>query len=139
MNQHDRDITVHVVRTTDSEVEVFSTAEEAWQYARCKRGATVLERTVRDSLGEAQVVYERRVHVVGGVVRRDTTTEEPFFTVGAESWIPDADVESFEAKDERWTIVGLGTDREDLDALVEKEITRLTTAPLWSLRRRDPA
>lgn len=139
MNIPDRGITVHVVRTTDSELEVFSTADEAWQYARCKRGATVLERTVRSAVGEAQIVYERRVHIVGGVVRRDVTTEEPFFTIGADSWIRDADVESFEAKDDRWTIVGLGTQRHRLDELVEGEISRLTSGSVWSLRRRNPA
>lgn len=139
MNGQDGGRTVHVVRTTDSEVEVFSSAEEAWQYARCKRGATVLERTVRGSLGEAHLIYERRVHIIDGVVRRDTTTDEPFFTIEADSWIQAADVESFEAKDDRWTIVGLGTDRAAVDELVEREIARLTSAALWSLRRRHLA
>lgn len=131
--------TVHVVRTTDSEVEVFSNADEAWKYARCKRGSTVLERTVRGNLSEAQVVYERRVHIVDGVVRCDTTTEEPFFTIGADSWIRDTDVESFDAKDNRWTVVGLGTDRRAIDDLVENEIDRLIVSPVSSLRRRSPA
>src|SRR4051794_28109467 len=99
MNVHDGGRTVHVVRTMDSEVEVFSSADEAWRYARCKRGATVLERTVRGSLGEAQTIYERRVHVVDGVVRRDTTTEELLFTIDTDSWIQAADVESFKGKD----------------------------------------
>jgi hypothetical protein len=139
MTTHKGGRTVHVVRTTDSEVEVFATADEAWQYARCKRGATVLERTVRASLGEAQIVYERRVHIVDGVVRRDTITEEPFFTVGVDSWIQSCDVESFEAKDARWTIVGLGTDRARIDELVEREIARLIATPVLSLSRRDPA
>ncbi len=89
--------------------------------------ATVLERTVRDSFGEARVVYERRVHIVEGVVRRDATTEEPFFTTDGDSWIQAADVESFEAKDHRWTIVGLGTDRHRLDELIELEVERLTS------------
>ena len=129
--------TVHVVRTPDDEVEVFTNADEAWQYARRKRGATVLKRTVRGSLGEAQLIYERRVHIVDGVVRRDTTTDEPFFTIDADSWIQPADVETFEAKDNRWTIVGLGTERPMIDELVEREISRLAAAPLLSVRQRN--
>jgi hypothetical protein len=139
MDAHTGSTTVYVVRTTDNEVEAFSSADQAWHYARCKRGATVLERTVRSSLGDAQIVYERRVHIVDGVVRRDTTTEEPFFTIGADSWIQEADVQSFEAKDDRWTIVGLGTERQTIDELVEREIVRLTSTPLWSLPRRHLA
>lgn len=131
MNAHDGQV-VHVVRTADSEIEIFSSADQAWQYARSKRGATVLERAVRDSVGEAQIVYERRVHIVDGVVRRDVTTDEPFFTIGADSWITAAEVESFEAKDDRWTIVGLGTDRARLDEMIEREVSRLTAAALWS-------
>ena len=129
--------TVHVVRTPDDEVEVFTNADEAWQYARRKRGATVLKRTVRGSLGEAQLISERRVHIVYGVVRRDTTTDEPFFTIDADSWIQPADVETFEAKDNRWTIVGLGTERPMIDELVEREISRLAAAPLLSVRQRN--
>ncbi|WP_020122053.1 hypothetical protein [Streptomyces canus] len=125
------------MRTMESEVEVFSSADEAWRYARRKRGATVLERTVRGSLGEAQTIYERRVHVFDGVVRRDTTTEELLFTIDTDSWVQAADVESFEGKDNRWTIVGLGTDRQTLDELVEGEISRLTST--WLLRRRNLA
>lgn len=139
MKIHDGSTVVHVVRTADNNVEVFSSADEAWQYARCKRGASVLERTVRNSLAEAHLVYERRVHIVEGMVRRDTTAEEPFFTVDADSWISEADVESFEGKDQRWTIVGLGTERQAIDELVEIEIARLTSAALWTLGRREPA
>ncbi|MDH6522770.1 hypothetical protein M2163_000723 [Streptomyces sp. SAI-135] len=137
MNVQDGSRTVHVVRTMDSEVEVFSSAAEARQYARCKRGATVLERTVRGSLGEAQTVYERRVHIVDGVVRRDTSTEELLFTVDGDTWVQAADVESFQAKGNWWTIVGLGTDRQTLDDLIMREISRLTSA--WLLRRRTLA
>ncbi|PSM38991.1 hypothetical protein C6Y14_33765 [Streptomyces dioscori] len=137
MNVHDGGRTVHVVRTMESEVEVFSSADEAWRYARRKRGATVLERTVRGSLGEARTIYERRVHVIDGVVRRDTTSEELLFTVDTDSWIQAADVESFKSKDNRWTIVGLGTDRQTLDELVEREISHLAAAR--HLRRRHLA
>ncbi|MFG2514019.1 hypothetical protein [Streptomyces sp. NPDC048584] len=125
--------------TGDREVEVFADADEAWRYARRKRGATVLERMVRSSLGEAQIIYERQVHIVDGVIRRDTTTDEPLFTIDTDSWIQAADVESFKGKDDRWTIVGLGTDRQTLDERVEGEISRLTSLPVRLLRRRKPA
>jgi len=93
------DNTVYVVRAAGGDVEVFTSMTDAREYARCKRGATILERAVRRSIGEASVVYERRLHIVGGDVRADTRNEELFFAVGDESGIPSADVESFEAKD----------------------------------------
>lgn len=117
--------TVYVVRAAGGDVEVFTSMEDAREYARCKRGATVLEREVRRSIGEANVVYERRLHIVGGDVRADIRGEELFFVVGDESGIPSADVESFEAKNEQWTVVGLGTDRSRVDKLVAEEVMRL--------------
>jgi len=119
---------VYVVRAAGGEVEVFASLNDARQYARVKRGATVRERLVRRALSEATVVYERRLHIVEGNVRVDTTDEELFFTVGDESGIPSADVESFEAKDQEWTVVGLGTDRSRVDELVTREVTRLLTS-----------
>ncbi|MFF4053680.1 hypothetical protein ACFYZ5_44495 [Streptomyces chartreusis] len=139
MNVHDGSRAVHLVCTADREVEVFANADEAWQYARYKRGATVLERMVRSSLGEAQTIYERQVHIIDGVVRRDTTTDEPLFTIDSDSWVQAADVEAFKVKDGRWTIVGLGTDRQMLDKLVEREISRVTSAPIWLQHQRKPA
>lgn len=119
---------VYIVRAAGGEVEVFASLSDARRYALVKRGATVLERCVRRALSEATVVYERRLHIVGGDVRADTTDEELFFTVGDESGIPSADVESFEAKHEQWTIVGLGTDRSRVDELVAMEVSRLTAS-----------
>lgn len=139
MNVQDGSRTVHIVCTTGREVEVFADADEAWQYARYKRGATVLERMVRSSLGEAQIIYERQVHIIDGVVRRDTTSAEPLFALDTDSWVQAADVEAFQSRDDRWTIVGLGTDRHTLDERVESEISRLTSASVWLLRRRKPA
>lgn len=119
---------VYVVRAAGGEVEVFASLKDACQYARIKRGATVQARSVRQALSEATVVYERRLHIVDGNVHTDITDEELFFTVGDEFGIPSADVESFEVKDERWTVVGLGTDRLRIDELVAREVSRLTTA-----------
>jgi hypothetical protein len=116
---------VYVVHAAGGEVEVFTRLDDARGYARCKKGATVLERSVRRTLGEASIVYERRLHIVDGAVRSDMSDEELFFAVGDEAGIPSADVESFEAK-ERWTVVGLGTDRSQVDELIADEITRLT-------------
>ena len=128
MNRHVDPATLHVVRTADNEVEVFSSADDAREFARHKRGATVLERTIRSSLRDAQIVYERRVQVTKGVVTHDATNDEPFFAVGADSWIRTAEVESFEGKDDDWTIVGLGTEHQKLDALVDREISRVVSS-----------
>lgn len=106
MNRHIDPTTLHVVRTADNEVEVFSSADDAREFARHKRGATVLERTIRNSLRDAQIVYERRVQVTKGVVTHDATNDEPFFAVGADSWIRTAEVESFEAR----TTIGRSSD-----------------------------
>lgn len=119
---------VCVVRAADGEVEVFTSLDDARQYARSKRGATVLERPVRQALSEATVVYERRLHIDHGNVRIDTTGEEPFFTLCDDPEIPSADVESFETKEQQWTVLGLGTDRSLVDKLVDQEITRLRAA-----------
>ncbi|XVQ06392.1 hypothetical protein ACQP1W_27440 [Spirillospora sp. CA-255316] len=124
---------VYVVRAAGGEAEVFSCPDDARGYARCKKGATVLERSVRRALSEASVVYERRLCIVDGAVRNDRSEEELFFAVGDESGIPPADVESFEVK-EQWT-VGLGTDRSQVDELIADEITRLTVTQPEDLRR----
>lgn len=96
MNVQEGSRTVHIVCTTDREVEVFADADEAWRYARCKRGAIVLERMVRSSLGEAQIIYEPGGFVVRGrvmgmavgiptgarvqlVTAKDTIRKEPVF------------------------------------------------------------
>jgi hypothetical protein len=116
---------VYIVRTAGGELEVFTRPDDARAYARCKKGATVLERSVRRTLSEASIVHERRLYIVDGAVRNDRSDEELFFAVGDESGIPSADVESFEAK-ERWTVVGLGTNRSQVDELIADEIARLT-------------
>jgi hypothetical protein len=125
---------VYVVHAAGGEVEVFTRLDDARGYARCKKGATVIERSVRRTLDEASIVYERRLYIVDGVVRTDRSDEELFFVVGDDSGIPSADVESFEAK-QQWTVVGLGTDRSGVDELIADEVTRLTGAQ----PRGDPA
>ena len=121
---------VHVVRLPDNQVEVFSSDVAARAYARSKSGATVAECPVRQSLGEAQLIHERRVHVGDGVVLDDETSSELVFVTLADSWIQEAEVESFQSEDGRWTIAGLGTDRQMVSRLVEDEAAKKANASL---------
>ena len=121
---------VHVVRLPDNQVEVFSSDVAARAYAKSKTGATVVECPVRQSLGEAQLIHERRVHIGDGVVLDDKTSSELVFVTVADSWIQAAEVESFQSEDGRWTIAGLGTDRQMVSRLVADEAAKKANASL---------
>ncbi|TSD40341.1 hypothetical protein FFI94_031900 [Rhodococcus sp. KBS0724] len=119
--------TVFIVRTEQPPaLEVFAHVEHAREYARLRSGATVHFLPVRFSLGDAQVVVERRVSILKGQVISDKAVEETLFSAGVDFSIPD--IETYQEDMFRWNVVGLGSDRRQVDEGVDMAVARISRA-----------
>lgn len=127
-----------VERVSPASREVFEELQDALEFARSLPGSTLHELVIRDSLGPRRDVFERRVRVSGGVVVQDSWHEEYSYALGRVDHSPDdvhhspgeVDLESYEASNGDWNVVGIGCDvdevRRQVDAAVANRLGRRT-------------
>jgi hypothetical protein len=118
-------LTVYVVCGSRGVEQVFTDSAAAHRFADGLPGCWVSQHVLRNSDEEAAVVVDRRVVVVAGETRTDTTKRSRCFT--DESFtMPAADVEWFcDETTGEWHIVGFGTDDAALDALMRQAVEQV--------------
>lgn len=116
---------VHVVSSPFQQSQVFLRMADAQTLASRTERARIESFEVRQSLSSAAAVLERRVRIRKAAVESDDVTEHLLFDDNVE--IGTAEIESYASAPGTWHILAYGTDRDMVDASVDREVQRILT------------